>query len=159
MKTKAATVITLSTSAAAGLAADTTTPIIVEWLERQSFTVTKILVADNQATQAFADALAKNPDLLISTGGTGMRSDDRTPEAVTALIDYEITGFGEEFRRRSIKTVPTALLSRTLAGVAGRTLVVALPGSPGAVDTGLELLATFLGHALDQLAGGGHGDR
>ncbi|MHA2252858.1 MAG: MogA/MoaB family molybdenum cofactor biosynthesis protein [Candidatus Kariarchaeaceae archaeon] len=91
-----------------------------------------------------------NTDLIILIGGTGIDPRDVTIEAVKSIMDKEIPGFGEEFRRRSYEDIKErALLSRAFAGVIRRSVVVALPGSPNAVDTGLRLLLGFLGHAVN----------
>ena len=101
-------------------------------------------------------ALESRPDLLVTTGGTGIAPGDGTPDAVRPLLTRELPGFGEELRRRGSTTSPRALLSRALAGVTGSTLVVCLPGSPGGVRDGLEVLDGILDHILDQLGGGHH---
>ena len=81
---------------------------------------------------------------------------DATPEATLAVIDYQIPGLADAIRRSGLPAVPTSVLSRGVCGVAGRTLVVNLPGSTGGVRDGLNVLADVLGHAVDQLAGGDH---
>ena len=105
---------------------------------------------------ALAAELALRPDLIITSGGTGISPTDRTATITAAALDYEIPGIAEEIRRQGVAKVPTAILSRGVAGVAGRTLVVNLPGSSGGVKDGLAVLAGVVDHALDQLAGGDH---
>jgi molybdopterin synthase catalytic subunit len=93
---------------------------------------------------------------VVTTGGTGISPTDRTPEATEAVVDYEVPGLAAAIRAAGLPAVPTAMLSRGLAGVAGRTLIVNLPGSRGGVSDGLEVLDRVVEHALSQLAGGDH---
>jgi molybdenum cofactor synthesis domain-containing protein len=93
---------------------------------------------------------------LITSGGTGISPTDDTPAQTKAILDYEIPGLADEIRRSGLPKVPTSVLSRGLCGVAGRTLVVNLPGSPGGVRDGLGVLAGVLDHALEQIAGHDH---
>jgi molybdenum cofactor synthesis domain-containing protein len=95
-------------------------------------------------------------DLVITSGGTGISPTDRTPQATAEILDYEVPGLAAAIRSEGSGKVPTAVLSRGLAGVAGRTLVINLPGSSGGVRDGLAVLDRVLDHALDQLRGGDH---
>ena len=95
-------------------------------------------------------------DVVITTGGTGIAPRDNTPEMTTRVLDREVPGIAEAMRAAARVDVPTSMLSRGVAGVAGRTLIVNLPGSPGAVRDGMAVLAPILRHAVDQLAGGDH---
>ena len=95
-------------------------------------------------------------DAVITSGGTGVTPTDQTPDLTRELLDYEVPGIAEALRAISRDTVPTSVLSRGLAGVAGRTLIVNLPGSTGGARDGLAVLGPILGHAVDQLRGGDH---
>lgn len=155
--TRTAAVLVASTRAAAGAYEDRTGPVIADWLRDRGFEVSgPIVVADAAITESLAELLAQHPDVILTTGGTGVSPDDRTPEATGALLDVELPGIVEEVRRRGAAVVPTAVLSRGIAGVAGRTFVMNLPGSAGGVRDGLAVLDGVLDHLLDQLGGGGH---
>ena len=132
-------------------------PVIREWLVERGFeTPEPVVVADADIAAALPRLLAENPDVLLTTGGTGVSPDDRTPEATLAVLDAELPGLSEEQRRRGAEKTPTALLSRGRAGVSGRTVVMNLPGSSGGVRDGLAVLGGVLDHLRDQLAGGDH---
>ena len=152
----AAVVLVASTRAAAGTRADETGPTIAHWLADRGLAVDEpIVVPDVEIGPALASALAESPALIILTGGTGVSPSDRTPEAVRAVLDTELPGIAEAVRERGRAATPTAVLSRAVAGIAHGTVVVALPGSPGAVRDGLAVLEGSLEHLLAQLAGGG----
>ncbi len=153
-----AIVIVSSTRAAAGEYADTTGPVIAAWLEERGYSVQTEVVADAEIALAIAAAVAAHPAVILTTGGTGVSASDRTPEATAVLLDRELPGVAEAIRARGLAKTPTAALSRGVAGVAGGTLIVNLPGSTGGVNDGLTLLDGLLEHLVGQLAGGGaHG--
>jgi cyclic pyranopterin phosphate synthase len=153
-------VLVVSTRAAAGSAADTTGPVIVDWLRARGFDCAEpVVVADVDVAESVRGAVAGAPTVLVTTGGTGVNPGDRTPEATRAVLDQELPGVAEAIRAAGRATTPTAALSRALAGVAGRTIVVNLPGSRGGVGDGLRVLDGLLPHLVDQIAGGDHAPR
>ena len=153
---RTAVALVVSTGSAAGTRTDTTGPVIADWLVALGFTVRGPLVyADADVAAGLADAVAGGPAVVISTGGTGASPTDRTPEATRVIIDRELPGVAEAIRQRGTAAFPKAALSRGIAGLAGRTVVVNLPGSPGGVRDGLAVLEPILDHLVAQVAGGG----
>ncbi|MGO1051086.1 molybdenum cofactor biosynthesis protein MoaE [Crossiella sp. CA198] len=155
---RSARVITASNRASSGVYADRTGPVIVTWLRERGFWVpeAEVVPDGDPVGQALRKAVTERVDVVITTGGTGISPTDRTPEATRAVLDYEVPGLADAIRAAGQPAVPTAALSRGLAGVAGRTLVVNLPGSTGGVRDGLGVLEGVLDHAVSQLRGGDH---
>ena len=150
-----AVVIVSSTSSAAGTRDDTTGPRIATWLELHGYPETVLVTADAAMAPTIAEAIAGRPRVIITTGGTDASPTDRTPEATAAVIDFELPGVAEAIRAAGLAKTPTAALSRGIAGVAGSTVIVNLPGSPGGVKDGLAVLDDLLDHLVAQVAGGG----
>lgn len=156
--TRSASVIIASTRASEGVYEDRCGPVIVDWLTTRGITTAApVVVADGAPVDtALRSALATTHDVVITSGGTGISPTDATPQITAALLDYELPGLADAIRRAGLPHVPTSVLSRGVCGVAGRTLVVNLPGSLGGVKDGLGVLADVLDHALDQLRGKDH---
>ena len=153
-----ALVVTASNRAAAGIYPDKGGPVLAEGLAGMGFQVDgPQVVPDGDPVEAALRAGVRGGyDVIITTGGTGISPTDRTPDVTRRVLDHEIPGIPEAIRAEGRAKVPTAALSRGLAGVAGRTLVVNLPGSTGGVRDGIAVLNRLLVHAVDQLRGGDH---
>lgn len=154
-----ATVITASNRAAAGVYQDTGGPVIVEALSELGFSVTgPVVVPDGQpVADAIREALDAGARAILTTGGTGLTPTDLTPEMTRPFLEREVPGIAEAIRAHGAgKGIPTAGLSRGLAGICGRTLIVNLPGSKGGVKDGLAVVVPLLLHAVQQIEGSDH---
>jgi molybdenum cofactor synthesis domain-containing protein len=154
-----ATVVTATNRVAAGVYEDTTGPLIVDALTGLGFQVAgPVVVPDGQpVADAIRSAIESGARAVITTGGTGLTPTDLTPEVTRPLLDREVPGIAEAIRAYGVaKGVPTAALSRGLAGVSGDALVVNLPGSRGGVKDGLAVVVPLLVHAVEQIVGSDH---
>jgi len=153
-----ALVVTVSNRAAAGVYDDRAGPVAVAALAELGATVDgPVVVADGAPVeQALREAVEAAYDVVVTAGGTGISPTDRTPEMTRRVIDREVPGIADAVRMAGRDQVPTSILSRGVAGLAGRTLVVNLPGSPGGVRDGIAVLGQVLVHAVDQVRGGDH---
>lgn len=154
-----AQVITASNRASKGLYADTSGAILAEGLRDLSYEVHDVVVVPDDIEKiqgAIKLALAESINLIVTTGGTGISPTDVTPEATRPLIEKLLPGIAEAMRAYSREKVPTADLSRGVAGVTGNSLIINLPGSPGGVRDGLEIIKRLAAHVHEQLAGQDH---
>ena len=152
-------VVVASNRAAAGVYADETGPLIVAALRDLGFDVADAAVVPDgpPVGEAIAAAVASGARVVLTTGGTGLTPTDLTPEQTRPLLDREVPGIAEAIRGTGVAAgIPTAVLSRGLAGVAGSCLVVNLPGSRGGVKDGLSVLRPILVHAVEQIVGSDH---
>ncbi|MFI0351864.1 molybdenum cofactor biosynthesis protein B [Actinomadura sp. 9N407] len=150
--------VTISNRAAAGVYADTSGPVLVEMLEDLGCQVDgPVVVPDGEPVAGvLRDAVEQGYDVVVTSGGTGLTPTDETPEMTRRVIEREVPGIADAIRLEGRDKVPAAILSRGLAGVAGRTLIVNLPGSKGGVRDGMTVLGRVLAHAVDQIGGGDH---
>ncbi len=154
-------IVTVSDRSARGEREDASGPALAAAVEASGHDVVRRDLLPDEL-EALADLLAgvcddpEAPDLVLTTGGTGLGPRDRTPEATTRVCERLVPGIAETLRARSLAVTPHAMLSRAVAGVRGRTLVVNLPGSPGGARDGWEALAPVAPHAVAQIRGGDH---
>ena len=153
-----AVVLTASNRASEGVYADRGGELLEQSLSAVGLQVRRVVLPDDvaQLSSAIRAAVVEGADLVVTTGGTGLSPTDVTPEATAGVIERPAPGLSEAIRAYGARKVPTAVLSRGLAGVAGRTLIVNLPGSIGGVRDGLAVLVPLLPHILSQLHGGDH---
>lgn len=152
-----AAVLTVSDAGSRGERVDTAGPAAAELLRGVGFQVNATAIVPDEPEQIAAQlrAWADGDDcaVVVTTGGTGLSPRDRTPEATAMVLDYRVDGIPEAMRAASLPAVPTAMLSRALAGVRGRTLIVNLPGSERGVREQLAVVLPVLGHAVALLRG------
>ena len=151
--------VTVSNRAAAGVYEDRSGPVLADLLRAAGCEVDGPVVIPDGVTvrTALQDAVAAGYDLVVTTGGTGLTPGDETPEMTRMVLDREIPGIAETIRAAGVAAgVPSAALSRGVAGVANTTLIVNLPGSTGGVRDGTAVLASLIEHAIDQIRGGDH---
>jgi molybdenum cofactor synthesis domain-containing protein len=151
----AAVVITASDRCAAGTQTDVSGPLLVMLLRGCGAQVvdSKVLPDEQDMLASALREAARRVDLVLTTGGTGLAERDVTPEATAAVCDRLVPGIGEQLRLRGVAETPFAALGRGLAGVAGRALIVNLPGSPAGAESGFRTLLPLLPHALALLTG------
>jgi molybdopterin adenylyltransferase len=153
MTASTALVLTVSDGVTAGTRVDESGDLLAERLAGEGFEVERRLAPDDAAAIAVAVRRgAERHALVITTGGTGLTPRDVTPQAIEPLLDYPVPGLAELMRAAGFRSTPYAALSRSLAGVIGRTLVLALPGSPKGALESIEAVLPVLAHALETLA-------
>ncbi|MFE3455143.1 molybdenum cofactor biosynthesis protein B [Nonomuraea sp. NPDC059194] len=151
-------VVTVSNRASAEVYEDRSGPLLASLLAEAGCSVSgPVVVPDGPPVEeTLRIGVAEGYALIVTTGGTGLTPQDLTPEMTAKVISREIPGIAEAIRQANRERVPTSVLSRGLAGQAGSTLIVNLPGSSGGVKDGVAVLAPILRHAVDQIHGGDH---
>jgi molybdenum cofactor synthesis domain-containing protein len=156
---KRAAVITASNRAFNGVYEDTSGQVLLNGLKSLGYDIEAVLVVPDELEKistAIHSAINDELDLVVTTGGTGISPFDITPEATAPLIEKQMPGILEALRAYSRDKVPTTDLSRGVAGVTNKTLIINLPGSPGAAKDGLVIIERLAPHIHDQLAGHDH---
>jgi molybdenum cofactor synthesis domain-containing protein len=154
-----ARVITVSDRSHGGLRHDESGPLLASLLAELGFAQADVVVVPDEVADieaALRAGIADGVDLVATTGGTGFAPRDVTPEATRRVLEREAPGLAEALRIFNRDKVPTTILSRAVAGVAGSTILVNLPGSPSGVRDGVSVLEPVIGHAITQLRGGDH---
>jgi molybdenum cofactor synthesis domain-containing protein len=153
-------VVTVSTRAASGEYDDRSGPAVVDALSLWGITdVERTVVADDEVALValLREAVDSGFDAVLTTGGTGLSPDDRTPEATRQVVDREVSGVAEAIRAAGVAAgIATAALSRGVAGASGTTVIVNLPGSVGGARDGVAVVGPLLEHVRSQLGGGDH---
>jgi molybdenum cofactor synthesis domain-containing protein len=157
MKTIQAAVVTISDTGYTGQRADVSGPVLADLVEEMGAEVVRreIIPDEREEIVRLLVHLAdeQDVDLVLTTGGTGVTPRDVTPEATSVVIEREMPGLAEALRFEGYRRTPLAVISRGLAGVRGKTLIVNFPGNPKAVREGMETLAPVLPHAVRMIRG------
>jgi molybdenum cofactor synthesis domain-containing protein len=149
--------LTVSDRCSAGQAQDRSGPALERLIEAHGWAVAaRDVVPDEPARIKELVLRWAHLDLIVTTGGTGLGPRDVTPESVRPLLDKEIPGFGELMRAEGRKSTPLAVLSRSLAGLRGKTLILCVPGSARGAEESFRAVADLIEHALNTAAGAGH---
>ena len=154
-------IITVSDRCSDGKRDDRSGPLIRQMVENMGEVIEYEIIPDEKASisQAIKEAVDElKADIVLTTGGTGLSFRDVTPEATSEVVEKEIPGFAELMRQKGFKITPMAVLSRAIAGIRGRSLVINLPGSSKAVGECLDIILPLVSHALDMIEGKGHED-